>query len=72
MGDLNLTKDDAQIDSLRKSPGMIDPIGDTHGDSFDRILLAECAAWTRDLSIREHRIILWPGRNWSLFQRENY
>jgi endonuclease/exonuclease/phosphatase family metal-dependent hydrolase len=37
MGDLNLTKDDPQIDSLRKFPGVIDPIGDTHSDSFDRI-----------------------------------
>jgi endonuclease/exonuclease/phosphatase family metal-dependent hydrolase len=37
MGDLNLTPNDSQIDSLRKSPGVIDPIGDSHSDSFDRI-----------------------------------
>jgi endonuclease/exonuclease/phosphatase family metal-dependent hydrolase len=37
MGDLNLAPNDPQIDSLRKSSGVIDPIGDSHGDSFDRI-----------------------------------
>jgi endonuclease/exonuclease/phosphatase family metal-dependent hydrolase len=37
MGDLNLTKGDAQIESLRKTPGTADPIGDTNGESFDRI-----------------------------------
>jgi endonuclease/exonuclease/phosphatase family metal-dependent hydrolase len=37
MGDLNLTANDPQIDSLRKSLGVIDPIGDSHSDSFDRI-----------------------------------
>ncbi len=37
MGDLNLTPNDPQIDSLRKSLDVIDPIGDSHSDSFDRI-----------------------------------
>jgi endonuclease/exonuclease/phosphatase family metal-dependent hydrolase len=37
MGDLNLTPNDPQIDSLRNSTGVIDPIGDAHSDSFDRI-----------------------------------
>jgi len=37
MGDLNLRPDDPQIDALRKTPGVIDPIGDAHDDSFDRI-----------------------------------
>ena len=37
MGDLNLAKGDPQIALLRNSPGVVDPIGDAHGDSFDRI-----------------------------------
>lgn len=37
MGDLNLRPNDSQIDALRKLPGVIDPIGDSHPDSFDRI-----------------------------------
>jgi len=37
MGDLNVPPADAQIDALRKTPGVIDPIGDSNPDSFDRI-----------------------------------
>jgi Endonuclease/Exonuclease/phosphatase family len=37
MGDLNVTNGNAQIESLRKTPGVIDPIGDANGQSFDRI-----------------------------------
>jgi endonuclease/exonuclease/phosphatase family metal-dependent hydrolase len=37
MGDLNLRPNDPQIDALRKSPGVIDPVGDNHPESFDRI-----------------------------------
>jgi endonuclease/exonuclease/phosphatase family metal-dependent hydrolase len=37
MGDLNLQIPDPQIDALRKSPGVIDPVGDNHADSYDRI-----------------------------------
>jgi endonuclease/exonuclease/phosphatase family metal-dependent hydrolase len=37
MGDLNLTKSNSQIDALRKTSGVADPIGDISPDSFDRI-----------------------------------
>jgi endonuclease/exonuclease/phosphatase family metal-dependent hydrolase len=37
MGDLNLTKNNQQIADLRKFPGVIDPLGDSNKDSFDRI-----------------------------------
>jgi endonuclease/exonuclease/phosphatase family metal-dependent hydrolase len=41
MGDLNSKNDDPQIQLLRKTPGVIDPIGDTviakNGESWDRV-----------------------------------